>query len=45
MVMVPLNQPEIAAVTFASILEQAQLTYDEFLDCARIKTKGCKRKQ
>ena len=44
-VIVPRNKTEIPRGTFDSILDQAKLTYDEFLDLAGIKIKGRKRKQ
>ena len=37
---VPLNRPQVPRGTFESILEQAHLTYDEFLKLARARTRG-----
>jgi predicted RNA binding protein YcfA (HicA-like mRNA interferase family) len=42
---VPIGQPEVPKGTFDSILKQANLDYDDFLDCAKIKRKGRKRKK
>jgi hypothetical protein len=42
---VPMGEREIPKGTFDSILELANVDYDDFLDCARIKRKGRKRKK
>jgi len=40
---VPIGKKEIPKGTLDSILELANLDYDDFLDCARVKRKGRKR--
>ena len=42
-VVVPIGKKEVPKGTFDSILEQANLDYDDFLVCAKIKRKGRKR--
>ena len=42
---VPLGEKEIPKGTLDSILKLANLDYDEFLDCAKVKRKGRKRRQ
>jgi len=44
-VIVPLGKKEVPKGTFDSILEQANLDYDDFLTCAKIKRKGRKRRK
>jgi len=40
---VPLGEKEIPKGTLDSILKLANLDYEEFLDCAKVKRKGRKR--
>ena len=42
---VPLGKREIPKGTFDSILELANVDYDDFLECAKVKRKGRKRKK
>jgi predicted RNA binding protein YcfA (HicA-like mRNA interferase family) len=42
---VPLGKKEIPKGTLDSILELANLDYDDFLDCAKVKRKERKRKE
>jgi predicted RNA binding protein YcfA (HicA-like mRNA interferase family) len=42
---VPLGEKEIPKGTFDNILKLANLEYDDFLACAKIKRKGRKRKK
>ena len=42
---VPMGKKEIPKPTFDSILELANVEYDDFLDCARVKRKGRKRRK
>lgn len=42
---VPIGEKEVPKGTFDSILEKADLDYDDFLDCAKIKRKGRKRRK
>lgn len=42
---VPIGEREVPKGTFDSILKQANLDYDDFLDCAKIKRKGRKRRK
>lgn len=42
---VPIGKTQIPKGTFDSILELANLDYDDFLDCAKIKRKRRKRKK
>ena len=40
---VPSGKPQVPKGTFNKILQQANLDYDDFLGCAKIKRKGRKR--
>jgi predicted RNA binding protein YcfA (HicA-like mRNA interferase family) len=42
---VPIGKREIPKGTLDSILELANLDYDDFLECARVKCKGRKRSE
>lgn len=42
---VPIGEREIPKGTFDSILKSANLEYDDFLECAKVKRKGRKRKK
>ena len=42
---VPIGKTEVPKGTFDNILELANVEYDDFLDCAKIKRKGRKRKK
>jgi predicted RNA binding protein YcfA (HicA-like mRNA interferase family) len=42
---VPLGKKEIPKGTLDSILALANLDYEDFLDCARVKRKGRKRRE
>ncbi len=42
---VPLGEREVPKGTFDSILKLANLDYDDFLDCAKVKRKGRKRRK
>jgi len=42
---VPMGKREIPKPTFDGILELANVEYDDFLDCAKVKRKGRKRRK
>lgn len=42
---VPIAEREVPKGTFDNILKLANLDYDDFLECARIKRKGRRRKK
>lgn len=42
---VPIGEREVPKGTFDAILKQANVEYDDFLVCAKIKRKGRKRKK
>ena len=42
---VPIGKREVPKGTFDSILELANLEYEDFLDCAKVRRKGRRRKE